>query len=305
MAQPIDPRAVRRAFLPLAALAVLGTFLLPTPLANSTEGVGGQGASLVQTEAFIEGAKLPSPLPVDIAAQKKMGDALSPHQAEVYAPFVELGALDSHPGEDLNVFLTRVAQAMDLFTRKTLHETCGVIMVDPARSAWRVRLTTNRSHLSCVMVEFDEPGFIRMGEDIHSHPLIPGGVHANAQDIVRRRDFACGEKIQIFDERFSSVDFEHGPGYLVSRGRLLYQHGQQWPIRQLAVFEPINEEEMPHLAKGGINPTLNPELAAAAWKNEDVDGVPLTQCPTEEADLDPAEPDHQKEHGGDSADAHE
>lgn len=212
-------------------------------------------------------------------AHSLLGDALTPHQASLYAPFVELGAMDSAPDEEMEAFLIRVAQTLDLFTRQTHHEACGVIMTNETQSAWRVRITTNRSHLSCVMVAFEEPGYVRMGGDIHSHPYIPDGTRANAQDVLRRRDFTCGENIRIFDQHFSQIDFDHGPGYLVSRGRLLHQHGEQWPVRLVAEFEEIDDTQSPNLERGGVNPVLNPELAAAAWKNEDIEGVPSTECP--------------------------
>jgi hypothetical protein len=240
VAYPIGPRGWQhRAIFSLATLAVAGLLAVPENATRKPQRIPSFEQAQAQADVVAEGSKATPLIKEEIVAtevpmEKKMGATLTPQQAELQAPFVELGAMDSTSGETQKDFLVRVAQAMDVFTRTTQHEVCGVIMVNPEQNAWRVRLTTNRSHLACVMVVFDETGYVRMGEDIHSQPRIEGGTQANAQDILRRRDFSCGERIHIFDEDFSKVDFDHGPGYLVSRGRLLYQHGRQWPIQQVA-----------------------------------------------------------------------
>ena len=292
VAYPIGPRGWRhRAIFSLAAIAAAGLLAVPGNVSTPQNNPSFEQAQ-AQAEVVAAGAD-DVPLAKDAIAiteapvEQKMTVALTPQQAELRAPFVELGAMDSTEGETRDGFMVRVAQTMDMFTRTTQHEVCGVIMVNSDETAWRVRLTTNRSHIACVMVVFDESGYVRMGQDIHSHPRIVGGAQANAQDIIRRRDFSCGETIHIFDEAFSRVDFDRGPGYLVSRGRLLYQHGKNWPIQQVATFDAIDADQSPELAKGGINPTLTPELAAAAWQNQDVEGVPSTSCPPIEPVLAP------------------
>ena len=211
--------------------------------------------------------------------------ALSPTQALERAPFVELGAMDSLPDESVDEFLVRVAQAMDTFTQRTHHEACGVIMAHQLDPVWRVRLTTNRSHVSCTMVLFDEPGFVRWGPDIHSHPRVPGGFQVNSQDVLRNPSFRCGQTAIVFDERFSERDLDRGPGYLVSRGRLLFQKGRAYPFRQLAEFESL--DEMPELtlsAAQAPGQEIARASADAAWLNEDLEGLadgffPHTHCP--------------------------
>lgn len=214
--------------------------------------------------------------PLPVATAVRLADQVAADS------FVELGALDSTPGEAFDPFLVRVAQAMDSFTSITGHEVCGVIMQSEHEDAWRVRLTTNRSHIGCVMVSFDEPGFRRYGTDIHSHPRLPGGATVNAQDVMRRPDFHCGMTALVFDETFSGQDLSRGPGYLVSRNRLLYQNGADKPFRQLATFETLDTP--PELA---LRQTASPavpgqEAAAAAWANEDQEGIPATRCPAPE-----------------------
>ena len=89
-------------------------------------------------------AKEPDQDPFPVATAVRLADQVAADS------FVELGALDSEPGEALDPFLVRVAQAMDSFTSITGHEVCGVIMQSEQEDAWRVRLTTNRSHIGCV-----------------------------------------------------------------------------------------------------------------------------------------------------------
>lgn len=194
-------------------------------------------------------------------------------------PFVEIGAMTSQPEESKEAFLVRLAQTMDAFTRATGHEACGLILKSNEAETYKVRLTTNRAHISCTMMSFREPGFHPIGEDIHSHPRIVGGVKSNRPDMRNRSDLRCGNRIIIYDETFSEVDFNNGPGYLVSRGRLLFQRGAQWPMRQVATFEAIEQAEP--LEVGGVDPKRNEALAAAAWANEEMEGLPPTECAEE------------------------
>ena len=205
----------------------------------------------------------------------------TPEQAAITTPFVELGAMDSRPGEGLEIFLMRVAQVMDMFTRKTKQETCGVIMAKDDNNGFRVRMTTNRAHIACVGIVFEEPGFHRLGPDIHTHPHVPGGIIVNAQDSRIRPDFICGERVLIFDEKFSDIDLKHGSGYLVSRTRLLYQHGTVASVREVGVFDSI--DTMPTLMLGG-GPSVEAGIVGtaavrAAWADRDTVDVPTTKCP--------------------------
>lgn len=221
------------------------------------------------------------------AASPKPTFFLNPAQADLVAPFVELGAMDSWPGETQHNFLVRVAQAMDLFSRQTSFEACGVILKAAGASMWRVRLTTHRSHIACLMVSFEEPGFAPTGEDIHSHPRVIGGALANAQDVERNPRFACNQRMVVFDERFSERDLDRGPGYLVSRGRLMYQRGRSYPFQLRAAFDPIQDKpslafaSAPMLASAQADGHL-PALAEAVWANADAEGLLPTACEEEE-----------------------
>ena len=280
---PAGNRSLRRRRLAVTLLALgMGLYFLPSrPLTNASR-VGVVEQAQAQADIGIAGGLPASSVNLNANAaidQHAQGNnTLTPSLARFVAPFVELGAMDSVAGETRETFLVRVAQTMDLFTRTTRHEACGVLMESHDKARYRVRLTSNLSHISCVKVQFDEPGYGRVGPDIHSHPRIPGGVEANAQDVARRRDFSCGQRIFVFDETFSSVDFQQGAGYLVTRGQLLYQHGRQWPIQQIASFDPI--DTYPALALGGQEVAFEAALASAAMRGDSHEGLPNTRCDT-------------------------
>lgn len=261
-----------RVALSLGLLLAAGSGVSLSPSASVDEGL----LPYALAESVVSGTQ-PAPL-LPLAPRPSrpgQGHALAPMEAMEHAPFVELGAMDSEPGESVDEFLVRVAQAMDVFTRRTHHEACAVIMSHTTEQAWRVRMTTNRSHLSCTMVEFEEPGFVRWGPDIHSHPRVPGGIRVNSQDVLRNPSFKCGQTAIVFDEKFSGRDLDRGPGYLVSRGRLLFQKGRDYPFRQLATFEPL--QSMPSLTVGDaldLGEVVAQAAADAAWLNEETDSLP-------------------------------
>lgn len=224
---------------------------------------------------------------------------LKPFEVDLNVSYVDLGALSSLPGETFEAFLVRTAQSMDWFTRESGYEACGVIMSSQTQDAWQIRITTNRSRISCEMVEYPLEGYTKMDADIHSHPYFEEPIYANAQDIHYNKSFACGQQMFIFDERFSKKDFSRGEGYLVSRNRLLYQHGEKWPIRQVNTFESLKEApelSAPYFA--GVLPNevdfnesneplvvrVDPIEAAATavWLNQvegQMVGVPNVECP--------------------------
>lgn len=244
--------------------------------------------AMATAEAVGLGPDVPEVSPVRLpASPPKPTFFLNPAQADLVAPFVELGAMDSWPGESQHDFLVRVAQAMDLYSRQTSFEACGVILKASGASMWRVRLTTHRSHIACLMVSFDEPGFAPTGEDIHSHPRVVGGTLANAQDVERNPRFVCNQRMVVFDERFSERDLDRGPGYLVSRGRLMYQRGRAYPFQLRAAFDPVEEKpalafaSAPMLASAQAEGRL-PALAEAVWANEEAEGLLPIACEADE-----------------------
>ena len=203
-------------------------------------------------------------------------------------PFVDLGVIDSLPGETKHEYMLRVGQILDRFTAVSGHEGCGGIMVNKTGDAWRVRLITNRSQVACVNMIFNEPGYTLTDETIHSHPLPRhGSIYANIQD-QRLRGFKCGRRLRIDDADFSPDDLKNGPGYLVARGKLLYQRdGRKVIIGDIKVPDVI--EGLVYIpndtgrmsAPRNLRTILSSMVKAShhpAWGKSDVEGLPAVSC---------------------------
>jgi len=207
-------------------------------------------------------------------------------------PFVELGRLDSAPGENKEDFLLRVGQVLHAFTRETKHEACGALM-QAESGAWRVRLTTNRAQLACVRMIPREVGYVFSGETIHSHPQPVKRerylrVRANAVD-SRLRGAFCGDHLDVDDYRFSDGDKENGTGYLVARGELFYLDalGQSHKIGDIDSSKPL-----PTMVIDGVwnienqaNAVLSSAVLSSVqtqqvWTRQDGEGIPRTTCPS-------------------------
>lgn len=245
---------------------------LPVPVFSSALRLAcGALLSIVVSAVAVAAPALPFPATV------------TPAQARLAAPFVELGAMDSAPEEALEPFLLRVAAVMDAFTDRTAQEACGVLLASrDAPRQFRVRLTTNRAQIACVMVDFDEEGWERVGPDIHSHPHFTSLATTNAQDAARRKkQFACGVSMNVHDAFFSAGDFARGPGYLVARNRLLFQHGANFPARLVGEVEPRSAVVL-SVGQRHQSPAARRALAshaAAAWLRSEHAVLPALACP--------------------------
>lgn len=216
---------------------------------------------------------------------------LAAEEADKEFPLVELGAMDSTPGESKADFLLRVGSVLHSFTGRTGHEACSAIMesenIEPnSVPTYRVRLITNRSQVSCLRVMFDEVGFKYSGETIHSHPFS----HSHSKDSYRNHDlranradqrlagFSCGMRLTISDASFSPRDIENGGGYLVARGKLLYL---DTPTEKVVEVGLINTTApLPYLSVGGPN-MINQHAqhaAQAVWTDRNSEVLPTTKC---------------------------
>lgn len=145
-------------------------------------------------------------------------------------PMIELPTLSQRATEDQSAYLSRVAGWMHNYTSGTNEEVCANICKTPD-GAMSVRLLTNKSHLACGLADLCAPGSVLTADSIHSHPL-DENFRINDADRAFMRDRSPGRHIQrrssfISDsEKFSEFDYANGPGYLVAKGRLLYQAGR-------------------------------------------------------------------------------
>lgn len=140
-----------------------------------------------------------------------------------------LVTLTSHDGEDKTVFLTRVGRFLTNFTQNNAVEGCATICRAPDSSRWGVVTYTNQSVLACTVVTTCPDGMEDTKVSIHSHPQV-GVYNLSRTDKTFMR--ARGDRSKddsVFKVRayngFSNLDKQHGPGYLVENGRLLYFDG--------------------------------------------------------------------------------
>jgi hypothetical protein len=213
-----------------------------------------------------------------VAAHKKW---LAPEKTGVANAFVQLGVIDSAEGEKKNDYMMRVAGVLHAFTAQTNYEACGGIMKKEDGIGWRVRLITNRSHLGCVSMVFDEPGYQVTYETIHSHPRNDTIIQANARDEMLR-GIHCGRKVAVDGFDFSPGDLENGSGYLVTHKHLLYQNGGDNRViigkinPKLPLSQMTNE---PYRSVNSSGEFSSVTATTASWSENDADGQPVVSCP--------------------------
>lgn len=156
--------------------------------------------------------------------------AFTPETVRLVAQFEDLGNWVSRPTETKDAFLLRVGQSLQLYTRMTGHEACGYIVGDKTATAWSVHLTTNLSHFNCLPVLFvPDSGLDALTETIHSHPNPEYGrsirVTRDDKDLNPGNGaLGEGDRVRVESGDFSRQDFQRGTGYLVTKGKVLYQN---------------------------------------------------------------------------------
>jgi hypothetical protein len=152
--------------------------------------------------------------------------AMGPEEAQTYSLFEDLGTWTSRAGEGHDAFLVRVGSSLAAYTKKTGFEACGYVATKDG--GWSVHLSTNRSHFNCIDINFDHnPAVVTTTETIHSHPNMGSFIVATAQDKAlnpMNGALAPGNKVPVYSRDFSDQDFQRGPGYLVTHGKLMYQN---------------------------------------------------------------------------------
>lgn len=151
----------------------------------------------------------------------------------------EVGTYTSTPGESHDAFVRRVAQALKAWTDETGTEACGPI--EQAKDGtYSVQLTTEKAQTVCLQSTAPVAGMAYTGDNIHSHPSAKNGgytVRLTGQDLVALEALGRGKLVDDLrrfhirtlhaePDTFSDDDYASGPGYLVVKGRLLYQHGK-------------------------------------------------------------------------------
>jgi hypothetical protein len=139
----------------------------------------------------------------------------------------------SVPGEAKEAFLLRVAPEVATWTAENQAEACAFVATDGQR--WGLRLITLRSQFECVFAYGVAPdGMTTTAETFHSHPPADGGGYVTLTEGTKAAADALGDtslrrvrKLRVENGgEFSERDFNAGPGYLITNGRLLFQSGR-------------------------------------------------------------------------------
>lgn len=140
-------------------------------------------------------------------------------------PVDRVSTLVSREGEDKVAFLQRVGGLLAAYTDATGFEACAQVCASPQRTG--VVVTSSRAHAYCAVAQRCPGGLVATSESIHSHPQAAVYV-VNENDVVFSgfRD-RKGQRKRTTPEQFSDTDFDGGPGYLATGGKLMYQSGRK------------------------------------------------------------------------------
>ena len=142
-------------------------------------------------------------------------------------PISQVAIVHSLAGEGLNAFVKRVAPQFVAFTATTGYEACGMIGVRESdgvtNGAFSITIGTVGSHIGC-QVGPVEAGFVSMNRTVHSHPQ-SHSIRLSAVDMKVRGTPAGKLRTEYLDNcHFSPQDYS-APGFLISCGKIQYQHG--------------------------------------------------------------------------------
>ena len=138
-----------------------------------------------------------------------------------------LGEVTSSPGESLPEFLKRAGGKMSAWSAQTGFEACANICKN-AKGRLGLSVTTNQSHVVCVIVDHCPKGFeaLTVRETVHTHPKQKSTTYTVS---VTDKKFLLGErklgeKVPFGDaEEFSPEDVSGVSGYLITgEGKLRY-----------------------------------------------------------------------------------
>ncbi|WP_303636565.1 hypothetical protein [Stenotrophomonas tuberculopleuritidis] len=141
----------------------------------------------------------------------------------------------SELGEAKEAFLLRIAPEIAAWTEENQAEACAFVAKAKGEDRWGLKVITLRSQFECVFAYGVAPeGMETTSETFHSHPPTSKGGYIKLTEATRAAAVALGDaslrgvremRIENGGE-FSERDFDAGPGYLITNGRLLFQNGR-------------------------------------------------------------------------------
>lgn len=158
-------------------------------------------------------------------------------------PYTTLETMASKPGQSFDAFLGDVDHALRAFSDKTHFEACGELAETAGKTSFGVVITTNNSHLGCVIrIGLVPDGMTAIGVTIHSHGG-QGQFDMNRADekLAGVYDPTSIRRIPIAGENlyhFSPTDYAGGPGYLATPNSVIYQNGTPGEYTQVLATGP-------------------------------------------------------------------
>lgn len=163
--------------------------------------------------------------------------AAGAHEPMVTVQADEVGTYTSAPGESYEAFVVRVAKILNTWTQQNGKEACGEFS-KAADGTYAIQLTTERAQVMCIFNLTPLPGTTLVGDSLHSHPTPTdrsGDYQMTDEDraafkAVGDWEHAAKSNRWVHGDGsladFSTDDYDSGPGFLVARGKLMYQHGR-------------------------------------------------------------------------------
>lgn len=139
-------------------------------------------------------------------------------------PSIMVSLLVSKPAESRNDFLLRAGGMMAAYTQMSGFEACGQVCVGERTG---IVITTSQAQGGCAVVDRC-PGanMLPIGQTIHTHPQMRHYKVTRADAILSNFKHRVGVRVSGDPGKYSDTDFEGGPGYLVTEGKLLHQQGR-------------------------------------------------------------------------------
>lgn len=145
-------------------------------------------------------------------------------------PVLPVATQLSQAGESKDAFVMRMGMWFRNFTTTSGYEACGYL-AQSSTGQYGVVINTSNSQLGCGLVGTVPPGFTRLDETIHSHPVVKRlDINANDRAFLQARQASFKPvpqrmRTNVDPRVFSKEDYASGPGYLVTDERVLYQRG--------------------------------------------------------------------------------
>jgi hypothetical protein len=128
--------------------------------------------------------------------------------------------------ESFDQFLIRTAEELQDWAAKNKTEACGQLAQNDA-GLWSVVIVSENAHAAC-----GEPrgalltGYHFVGKSIHVHPQKRSYIVNGSDSAMGDTGISIGMTVPLEPEHYSKADYASGPGYLVTAGKLYYQHGE-------------------------------------------------------------------------------